>query len=73
MCCRLTLQDNAYIATPKDGSKEFGIVFFPDFMGYELINAKLYEHYWYASMTEYWPLIAFAALLINSPRMGSLL
>ena len=43
-CQNLLIQsrDNAYIAVPHDGNKEFGIVFFPDFMGHELINAKLY-------------------------------
>lgn len=33
--------DDAYIARPDDKSTRFGVVLFPDFMGYDLINAKL--------------------------------
>lgn len=35
------LADDAYFATPEDKNTKYGVVLFPDFMGYELINAKL--------------------------------
>ena len=37
--------DNAYITYPKDKSTQHAVILFPDFMGYELINAKLYDLY----------------------------
>ncbi|KAK5172194.1 uncharacterized protein LTR77_003832 [Saxophila tyrrhenica] len=32
---------DAYITYPKDGSSKNAVIIFPDFMGYELINARL--------------------------------
>lgn len=37
----MTVKDNAYITYPKGKDTKYGIVLFPDFMGYELVNAKL--------------------------------
>lgn len=37
----LTTAVDAYVARP-GSSTECGIILFPDFMGYELVNAKLY-------------------------------
>lgn len=37
----MSCTDDAYVAEPKDKDTEHGIILFPDFMGYELINVKL--------------------------------
>lgn len=36
-----TSTDDAYLTYPEDKSTEHAVILFPDFMGYELINAKL--------------------------------
>jgi hypothetical protein len=39
-----TKADDAYVAHTEDGSTKYGVILFPDFMGYELVNIKLYVH-----------------------------
>lgn len=36
-------KDDAYFAHPTENATGFGIILVPDFMGYELVNTKLYE------------------------------